>query len=305
MSQIEKALIESVRATCPGSYMFKIQSFSLLSEFLQKSDDVECFKSPEFESSGHKWKLSVYPNGNKKLGVEDHISLYLVAEDADFDSVESGINVIFKMSVYDNFRDNFLTIQDNEVRRFHGLKKEWGFARLISLDKFQDANNGYLVNDCCVFGVEIFVITPGIKSGIGNLVMIKQPSDGIFTWKLDKFSTLSGDVTKEFKVEGHEWKLQIHPNGDSSAQGTHLSMFLCLSGSNKSYISCVLRVRDQVNEKHHEITLTRHFGESSFGWGSSKFILLSDLKDKSRGFILNDSLIAEVELKLISKDGSC
>ncbi|KAL9691187.1 hypothetical protein QQ045_011606 [Rhodiola kirilowii] len=55
MSQIEKALIESVRATCPGSYMFKIQSFSLLSEFLQKSDDVECFKSPEFESSGHKW----------------------------------------------------------------------------------------------------------------------------------------------------------------------------------------------------------------------------------------------------------
>ncbi|CAM8901420.1 unnamed protein product [Rhodiola kirilowii] len=300
------AQIESVRATCPGSiYMFKIQSFSLLSEFIQKSDDVECFKSPEFESGGHKWKLAVYPDGNKKLGVEDHISLYLVAEDADIDSVESGIRVMFKMAVYDHFNDNFLTIQDNEVRGFHGLKKEWGFARLISLERFKDANNGYLVNDCCVFGVEIVVLTPGIRSGIGNLVMIKQPTDGIFTWKLYPLSYYSGDVTKEFEVQGLKWKLQIYPNGDSSAQGTHLSMFLWLiSGSNKPHISCVLRVRDQVNGKHYEKTIARHFVETSQGWGFRKFILLSDLKDKTRGFILNDSLIAEVEVKIISKDAA-
>ncbi|CAM8995903.1 unnamed protein product [Rhodiola kirilowii] len=304
MSQIEKAPIESVRATCPGSYMFKIQSFSLLSEFVQKSDAVECFTSPEFESGGHKWKLAVYPDGNKKLGVEDHISLYLVVEDADIDSVESGIRVIFKMAVYDHFRDNFLTIQDNEGKRFHGLKKEWGFARLISIERFKDAKNGYLVNDCCVFGVQICVVASGVR--YGNLVMIKQPSDGIFTWKVDSFSALSGNVTKEFKVQGHQWKLQIYPNGGSSAEGTHLSMYLWLiSGSNKSYISCVLRVRDQVNDKHCEKTFSQCFGEPQANWGILKFILLSDLRDKTRGFILNDSLIAEVEMKLISKDASC
>ncbi|CAM8909718.1 unnamed protein product [Rhodiola kirilowii] len=299
------AQIESVRATCPGSiYMFKIQSFSLLSEFVQKSDVVECFKSPEFESGGHKWKLAVYPDGNKKLGVEDHISLYLVAEDADIDSVESGIRVMFKMAVYDHFNDNFLTIQDNEVRGFHGLKKEWGFARLISLERFKDAKNGYLVNDCCVFGVEISVLTPGIRSGIGNLVMLKQPSDGTFTWKLDNFSTLSGDVTKEFKVQGQEWKLQIYPNGDSSAQGTHLSMYLRLSGSNnKSYINCVLRLIDQFKANHYEKTISYCFAEPDLALGIPKFILLSDLRERYR-FIFQDSLIAEVEVKLISKDAA-
>ncbi|CAM8899187.1 unnamed protein product [Rhodiola kirilowii] len=260
---------------------------------------VECFDSPEFESDGHKWSLSIYPNGNKKLGVEDHVSAYLVAADANIDS--SGINVTFKMFVYDHFHDNFLTVQDNEVRRFHGLKKEWGFARLISLDKFKDADNGYLVNDCCAFGVEIFVLTPGIRSG--NMLMVKEPSDGIFTWKLDKFSSLSDVVTKEFKVQGHQWKLVIYPKGDSSVGGTHLSMFLRLiSGSNnKSYISCVLRVRDQVNGKHYEKTISQCFAEPDLAWGIRKFISLSDLKDKAKGLILNGSLIAEVEVKLISK----
>ncbi|CAM8899186.1 unnamed protein product [Rhodiola kirilowii] len=292
---------------CPGSYMFKIQTFSLISEFVRLSSTIECFDSPAFESDGHKWKLSIYPNGNKKLGVEDHVSMYLVAADADsIDSIESGIRVMFKMFVYDHFHDKFLTIQDNEVRRFHGLKKDWGFARLISLERFKDANNGYLVNDCCVFGVEIFVLTPGISSGIGNLVMIKQPSDGIFTCKLDSFPTLSEVVTKEFEVQGHQLMLAIHPKGNSSGNGTHLSMFLRQSGSGsgskKAYISCVLRVRDQVNGMHYESTLSCCFAEPDRAWGFQKFILLSDLKDKTSGFILNDSLIAEVEVNLISKD---
>ncbi|CAM8899184.1 unnamed protein product [Rhodiola kirilowii] len=297
MAQIEKAQIESVRDTWPGSYVFKIQSFSLLSEFVQmsESDEVNCFESPEFESNGHKWKLSIYPNGNENLGVDDHISVSLVVADADVDSMGSGIDVTFKMFVYDHFRNNFLTIHDNEVKRFNGLKREWGFGRFISLDRFKDANNGYILNDCCVFGVEILVIPSDVSSG--NLLMIKQPSDGIFTIKLDKFSTLSDDVTKEFEVQGHELMLEIYPKGYSSGKGTHLSMFITPSdGSHKLYIRYVLRVRDQVNGKHCESTIAHYFGEPYDSWGFPNFITLSDLKDKARGFILNDSLIVEVEV---------
>ncbi|CAM8904236.1 unnamed protein product [Rhodiola kirilowii] len=299
---MEKSQIEIRRATLPGSYMFKIQTFSLLSEFARMSDSkVQCFDSPEFVSDGHKWRLSIYPNGNKKLEVEDHVSAYLVAADADIDSV---INVTFKMFIYDHFNDNFLTVQDNEVRRFHGLKKEWGFDRLISLNKFKDVDNGYLVNDCCVFGVEIFVIPSVVRSG--NLLMIKEPSDGIFTWQLDSFSISSEVVTKEFEVQGHQLKLEIYPKGDSSGKGTHLSIFLRPSGgSHKLYVKYVLRVRDQVDGKHCENTISYCFAEPYLGYGFPKFISLSDFKDKAKGFILNGSLIAEVEVKLISKDASC
>lgn len=85
------------------------------------------------------------------------------------------------------------------------MKKEWGFARLISLARFKDPENGYLLDGSCLFGVEIFVIPTVVQ--IGYLSLIKGPTDGIFTWKLNKFSTLGDDVccSEVFRIQGHQW----------------------------------------------------------------------------------------------------
>ena len=46
--------------------------------------------------------------------------------------------------------------QKKKERRFRGIKLEWGYDKVIPLKTFKDASNEYLVDDTCVFGVEVF-----------------------------------------------------------------------------------------------------------------------------------------------------
>jgi hypothetical protein len=41
--------------------------------------------------------------------------------------------------------------------QFKSSKKSWGFASFISLAELHDPNNGFIVNDVCIVGVEICV----------------------------------------------------------------------------------------------------------------------------------------------------
>ena len=44
------------------------------------------------------------------------------------------------------------------MKRFHKMKTKWGFAQLVPRGTFKEPSNGYLVDDTCVFGAEVFVI---------------------------------------------------------------------------------------------------------------------------------------------------
>lgn len=60
----------------------------------------------------------LYPYGNLKRGVNDHISLYLAMEEAKEIYPGSQVDVILKFFVYDHIRDKFLTIQCTSIA-FH------------------------------------------------------------------------------------------------------------------------------------------------------------------------------------------
>jgi hypothetical protein len=94
---------------------------------------------------------------------------------------------------------------NERVRRFHNLKTEWGIAQLLSHKTFNDSSNGYLVNDTCVFGVEVFVIKGASKGE--SLWMISDPQRNYFTWKIDNYTTLRDKVyfSEQFTVEGRKW----------------------------------------------------------------------------------------------------
>lgn len=88
------------------------------------------------------------------------------------------------------------------------MRPEWGFAKLLSHDTFKNASNGFLVGDCCVFGVDILIIKSNDQGGKGEVIsLINQPKDYKFTWTINNFSllpnaSLSSDV---FVVEGYRW----------------------------------------------------------------------------------------------------
>lgn len=88
------------------------------------------------------------------------------------------------------------------------MKKEWGIDKYISLKDFEESSNGYLVDDACVFGAEVFVSKENFKGGKGEcLSMIKSPTIYKHIWKIDKFSELdaTSHESKIFNAGDQKW----------------------------------------------------------------------------------------------------
>lgn len=296
-------VLRTIRDAQPAHYLFKIESFSVLTE-----ENIEKYESDDFEVGGYKWELCFYPNGNKKRNGDGHISLYLVIRDTDKLPQGWEVNVQFKFFVFDHIRDKYLTIQDADgrTRRYHQMRTEWGFSKLLSLDTFENSTNGYLLDDSCLLGVEVFVIK---NAGKGEcLSMIKEPEDNTYTWKVDNFSGISMESlhSEEFIIRGQKWKLDLHPKGNGKAKGESLSVFLSVADREnlplkwKIYAKFKLRVRDQVQSVHQEKMGSNWFCSSRVDWGFSRFMLLTDLNDKSKGFMVKDTVIIEVEVLVMS-----
>lgn len=91
------------------------------------------------------------------------------------------------------------------VSRFHRLKTELGISKLISRDVFSDAANGYLINDKCVFGVEVFVLDSKFEEEY--LRPSVEVDNKTFTWTIADFSNLSSEMhySDEFYASSFKW----------------------------------------------------------------------------------------------------
>lgn len=78
-------------------------------------------------------------------------------------------------------------------------------ANFIDLHDFSDPSNGYLINDTCVFGVDIFVLKQTSKGEC--LSLLDEPATGNHTWKIKSFSNLTLDryESEAFTVGDHKW----------------------------------------------------------------------------------------------------
>ncbi|KAK8593888.1 hypothetical protein V6N12_045961 [Hibiscus sabdariffa] len=173
-------------------------------------------------------RLVLYPNGNKRSNGSGYISLYLEIEKTENFSLHWEVNVDFKLFVFDQIRDQYLAIKDIEVpvRRFYEMKKEWGFSQLLSQETFKNGDNGYLVEDCCIFGAELLIIEPPPE--LGQLSMIKNPSGGTIRWKIENFSLLDQKVyySPVQSVGDIKWYLMVYPKGHLEGEGTHFSCLI-------------------------------------------------------------------------------
>ncbi|KAM7267754.1 hypothetical protein ACFE04_009920 [Oxalis oulophora] len=109
----------------------------------------------------------------------------------------------FQFLVYDQVHH----IQDvHEDCRFQRMKTEWGFAQLLPLDVFKEPSNGYLLNDSCVFGVDIFVVNGATR---GDTFSVVKPltSDKSYSFKIKKFSTIDKEYVYSdiFTINDMKW----------------------------------------------------------------------------------------------------
>ncbi|KAK7844155.1 ubiquitin carboxyl-terminal hydrolase 12 [Quercus suber] len=202
-----------------------------------------------------------------------HISLYLAIVETENLPRGWEIYVNFKLLVFDQIRDKYLTIHDaddSSIKIFHDMKTEWGFTKFLPLDTFNDVSHGYLVNDCCLFGVEVFVHK--------------------HTLFLIPFA--------------ESRKILVYPKGNSNGKAKAISVYLCscncLLSDLKYFAEFKLRIRDQINKNHVENAAKHWFSKSLKDWGFLQFLLLENLNNASKGFLVNDTLIVDAEIMAVS-----
>ncbi|XP_042485947.1 ubiquitin C-terminal hydrolase 12-like [Macadamia integrifolia] len=152
----------------------RIKSFSLLSK-----SSLERYDSGDFEAGGYKWKLRRFPKGNKNKNGEGQISHYLVMSETDSLPPGWAADALFRLLVLDQIRDNFHIWLDanGRARRFGETKIQSECDRFITLKEFNDPTKGYLVDDTCVFGAEVFVHRCSVVGKGEYLLMTTGPSN--------------------------------------------------------------------------------------------------------------------------------
>ncbi|XP_017416298.1 uncharacterized protein LOC108327094 isoform X2 [Vigna angularis] len=289
------------RKAPPSHYTFKINSFSWLS-----NASVKKCTSEEFEAGGYKWSLSIYPDGNEKEGGKDHVSIDLVLVDTSSLPLDWEINAIVNFSAYNFIDDEYHITQD--VRRFHVLKTGWGVAKFIDRSTFYDSSNGYLMDDTCVFGVEVFIVKSTNRGDC--LSMFRVPVRCSYTWKFSDFSksTLDKYESATFVGGNYKWKLRLYPNGMGEGKGNSVSLFLVLDVSTlpantKLVVENIVRAKNQkIDDSHHlQSKACRKFSNSSSGWGSRQLLALAKLQDPNSGFLVDDTCIFEAELTILGE----
>ncbi|KAM7497066.1 hypothetical protein LguiA_021480 [Lonicera macranthoides] len=123
--------------------------------------------------------------------------MYLEIVDTHTLTHDFEVYVSYKLFVYDHLKDMYYTIQDadGKIRSFHSTKTEWGFDRFLRLRTLTDPSNGYIRDDICIFGAEVFVIKHyGITDAVNPYIWMVENSSTIIlghmlcrsSWQLDQ-----------------------------------------------------------------------------------------------------------------------
>ncbi|KAK3005115.1 hypothetical protein RJ639_016505 [Escallonia herrerae] len=258
-------------------------------------------------------KLSLYPNGNTNRGGKGHLSLYL--EIAGTGTLPPGweVHVNMKMLVYDHKKDKFFAFQDDTggTKRFHPMKTEWGLDKLLPLCTFNDTNNNFLVDDSCVFGVELFLVR---DTGDGeSMSFVKDFKQATHIWTIDNLSGKRNgkNLHEQFSVGGpggdYTWCICLSLNGAADAflaGRKFMSVSLHFEGAypgvpegGKVYAEYKLRIKHHLRKGDYVIEDRRWFYRHFHCRGCSENLYASiDYPTLAEGFLFNDVLVVEAEI---------
>ncbi|EYU41010.1 hypothetical protein MIMGU_mgv1a026254mg [Erythranthe guttata] len=284
------------REASPAHFLIKIESFSLLEKC-----GIDKYETREFSAGEYKWKLIIYPNGDddKAKDCNDYISVHVAVANTSSLPANWEVNAVFSIFLFNQISANYLSSL-GMTRRFLGMKSEWGISKFISKKILLDPSNGYLVNDSCVFGAEVFIIKSETVTECLYLKNVDIPYKR--DWKIPNFS-LQGHVwqSEQFTAGDQKWKISLYPKGNGEAAGRGVSIYLYYVGSERVKASYTIQIKNQVSDEHkNQIRTGRWFSASNDNWGWGTFMEIATINDPEKGFIVNDSCLLDIEISVLA-----
>ncbi|KAL1197506.1 Ubiquitin C-terminal hydrolase 12 [Cardamine amara subsp. amara] len=292
----DSKIVKNWRQHPPSSYSLKINKLSQLT--------LDKYESRWFLSGGYNWRLVIYPKGNEKDNGSGFISMYV-----EFDSISTLPMEVFAyltFFVYNKKENKYFSPQDVEVKRFNALRTVWGLSQVLSLETFNDPEDGYIFEgEQCEFGVDVMIASPltdwEVVSFDDKLSFPK------FTWRVKDFSVLKENLylSNSISMGGRNWNMKLHPKGDSRADGKCLSLFLCLDDGSetlkvdeKIYVRARLQAMDPHGSNHFTSTIDHWYTKSKEGWGFTQWLSLAKLRETYLD--REDTLTVEAEFEVVS-----
>ncbi|XP_040257835.1 uncharacterized protein [Aegilops tauschii subsp. strangulata] len=295
---------------------WRIHDFSSLLETGAKSAT-----SAIFHCSGYNWLLQVIPM-HKETGSETpYVALRLMTTQERMVPGHT-VHVVFELSVYNHTKGMYCGCKASYNFHFkNSYSKEHCLIPLQELLK----SSAFLVDDSCVFGVDILkidvsspekkaVVVQKKATTVQNLFVQKKGFvKGKYTWNINNFLELDMDNfvrSPTFEVGVHKWYVGMYPHGNKYSTDC-ISLYLCLGASDelrlesKKVFVMTLSILDQKNGKHLTATSGLWVCNNGCGWGWADFFGLKKLKDPSGGYVVGSSCIVKADLTIIgsSNDG--
>ncbi|XP_031120533.1 uncharacterized protein LOC116023671 [Ipomoea triloba] len=243
-----------------------------------------------------------YPNGVGDS--KGHISVFLCIHDTAALPLGWKTYPDLKFFIFDKKHDKYSVrfFKVGGINMFHCIKPECGISKLVSRSVFDDAANGYLVDDACVFGVEVFVLhSKFVEQHLSRSVKVCKT----YTWKVSSFSNMGNKIySDEFTAASFQWKLVLYPFGSKKSSRLNLGLFLELVDPGTTpkgvFVHFMLSIINRKSGKLREKQYCNCFAPGSISWGWDTFIPLVDLQDLSNGFLVDDCIIIEACIKNVS-----
>ncbi|KAK9040471.1 hypothetical protein V6N11_015626 [Hibiscus sabdariffa] len=133
-----------------------------------------------------------------------------------------------------------------------------------------------------------------------------------YSFKIEAFSLLSDTKAEKiesgiFEAGGYKWRMVLFPNGNAKSNGKDfVSLYLAIEETKslpqrwevKAEIK--LFVFDHKENNYLTVQGKQWFSKEDNSWGYRNTIRLGDLHEKSKGFVMNDTLIVEAQITLVS-----
>ncbi|RXI05099.1 hypothetical protein DVH24_006356 [Malus domestica] len=252
------------------TFTWLIENFSKLQTGKHYSD--------VFTIAGFKWRLLIWPKGNK---VKSEMQFSLSAH--------------FSLSVV-NQLDSTKTISKATKGISFTLHESCFCSFCVILSLWQAKLLKWNFNPASVF----------MKSKNKE----EEEVSGTFTWVIENFSKLKNEnhYSDVFTIAGFKWRILARPKGNEVNSEMHFSMYLCVPSASTlepgwtKFAHFSLSVLNQL-DSNKTITMAtkgsyKEFKEHSSEWGFKSFMLLSELYDKTAGYLVNDKCIVEVKVRI-------
>ncbi|XP_050374727.1 uncharacterized protein LOC126792317 [Argentina anserina] len=264
----QEGVLRSYSDSPPSHYCLRVEAFSLLTE-----QSVDGYETEVFGAGGYNCHYNMYNFAHRKLVFypkwkqEKRWFFLLDQKKCKYLVVEGIIHDLFKPMLF-----------AKEICFHRVMLRSPRFDKLMPLKEFTDASNGFLIEDTCVIGAEVFVCKEKALGKREHLSKINNAFMSKHVWNVDKFSKLTGKChgSKPISAGDQKWQISIYPKGISYGKGTHCSIYLKL-----------------VDRK--PIPPQNAVSVSSHPHGVGEFISLKILEEE-KGLLKNDTCILEAEV---------